>query len=90
MKRDPFVKTADTDDQGTGFSGRALLDLNLKDAKLWSKAGWTSKSRHDVAYIETAENLKFVVAVFTENHSNERGTIPLVVKRILEGLGKIK
>ena len=86
MQRDPFAKTSDTDNQGTGFSGKALIDLNLKDAKIWSKAGWTSKSRHDVAYIETADGLKFVIAVFTENHANERETIPGIVRKIIENL----
>ena len=86
MKRDPFVKSGDNDDQSTGFSGKALIDMNLKDARLWSKAGWTSKSRHDVAYIETVDGLKFVVAVFTENHANERETIPAIVRKIIENL----
>ncbi len=88
MRRDPFAKTNDTDNQSTGFSGKALLDLNLKDAKIWSKAGWTSKSRHDVAYIETADGLKFVVAVFTDNHANERDSIPLVVRKIIQKMKK--
>lgn len=90
MKRDAFSETKDADNQATGFSGKALIDLNLKDARLWSKAGWTSKSRHDAAYIETSDGLKFVVAVFTENHANEREPIPTIVGKIIEQLKAVK
>lgn len=90
MKREPFSETKDQDDQAHGFSGKALIDMNLKDAKIWSKAGWTSASRHDVAYIETADGLKFVVAVFTDNHASDRETLPRVVRKIIENLGKIQ
>lgn len=90
MKRDPFVETKDADSQASGFSGKALLDLKLKDAKIWSKAGWTSKSRHDVAYIETADGLKFVIAIFTENHATEREPIPTLVGKIIRGMRNIK
>lgn len=88
LRRDPFVETKDTDNQGTGFSGKALIDMNLRDARVWSKAGWTSKSRHDAAYIETADGLKFVVVVFTENHANDRETIPTIVRKIIENFPK--
>ncbi len=89
MKRNPFAE-GDKDDQSRGFTGIALINKNLKDAKLWSKAGWTSKTRHDAAYIETADGLKFVLVVFTENFANERDIIPSVAGKILDGLGKIK
>ena len=90
MKRDPFVETKDADNQATGFSGKALIDMKLTDARLWSKAGWTSRSRHDVAYIETADGLKFVVAVFTDNHANEREPIPSIVGKIINGMRTMK
>lgn len=90
MKREPFAETKDQDDQAHGFSGKALIDMNLKDAKIWSKAGWTSSTRHDVAYIETADGLKFVIAVFTENHAGDRETLPRVVGSVLKGLQAVK
>lgn len=90
MKREPFAETKDQDDQAHGFSGKALIDMNLKDARIWSKAGWTSSTRHDVAYIETADGLKFVIAVFTENHANDRETLPRVVGNIINGLKNVK
>ena len=66
MHRDPFAKTDDPDSQDTGFSGKALLDMKMTDARIWAKAGWTSTARHDAAYIETPDGLKFVL-VFLPN-----------------------
>jgi beta-lactamase class A len=86
MKRDPFGKAVDDDDQNNGFVGKYLIDNNIRDAKLWSKAGWTSRTRHDVAYIETADGLKFVIAVYTENHSKERNIIPSIAGKVIEAM----
>jgi hypothetical protein len=90
IKRDFAGTSADNDDQAHGFTGIALNNLNLKTAKLWSKAGWTSKTRHDAAYIETLDGLKFVLVVFTENTAKERDIIPTVAEKVLENFGKIK
>ena len=90
LKREPFSETTDKDDQAHGFTGIALLNKNLKGAKLWSKAGWTSKTRHDAVYIETPDGLKFVLVVFTENFAGERDIIPMIAGKVLDGLGKIK
>ncbi|MGB7202625.1 MAG: serine hydrolase [Pyrinomonadaceae bacterium] len=86
MKRDPWGKAIDGDDQNNGFTGKYFIDKNIRDIKLWSKAGWTSKTRHDVAYVETADGLKFVIAVFTENHAAERDFIPTVAGKIVDSL----
>jgi beta-lactamase class A len=83
-------KVFDGDDQAHGFTGIALKDLDLKGAKLWSKAGWTSKTRHDVAYIDLPNGAKFVLAVFTENHATERDIIPSVARIILKEFAKVK
>ena len=87
LKRDQFKESADADSQNTGFTGIALKNPGIK---LWSKAGWTSKSRHDAAYVETPENLKFVLVTFTENVANERDIIPKIARIVLDELGKIK
>lgn len=84
MKRDPFSKTDDIEDQAHGFTGIALIKRDMKDAKLWSKAGWTSSTRHDAAYVETANGLKFVLVVFTENQANDRDIIPGIAGYILD------
>ncbi len=84
MRRDFSGTSKDADDQAHGFTAIALNELNLKDAKLWSKAGWTSKTRHDAAYIETPDGLKFVLVVFTENFAEERDIIPSIASKIIK------
>jgi len=84
MKRDPFTATGEPDDQATGFSGRGVP----AGAKLWSKAGWTSQTRQDAAYIELPNGAKFVIVIFTTEHANEREIIPSVVRHVAEGLGR--
>ncbi|MFN2500764.1 MAG: serine hydrolase [Pyrinomonadaceae bacterium] len=88
VKRDPFANTKDPDDQAHGFTGKLLIDRKMTDAKIWSKAGWTSKARHDAAYIETSDGLKFVIVVFTENHATEKEAIPMVTGRVIDQMRK--
>ncbi len=86
LKRDVFAKSTDPDSQPNGFTGIALIERNMTDALLWSKAGWTSKTRHDAAYIETAAGLKLVIVIFTENHANERDIIPAIAGSIIDAM----
>ena len=79
LARDPSAKTSDPDDQAHGFTALGLP----REAKLWSKAGWTSTTRHDAAYVEMPDGRKFVLVTFTMNHANEREIIPFVAKQIL-------
>ena len=90
LKRDFSGTSKDADDQAHGFTAIALNKLNLKAAKLWSKAGWTSKTRHDAAYIEMPDGQKFVLVVFTENFADERDLIPIIAGKVLEGFASIK
>ena len=83
LSRDWSKPSEDPDNQAVGFTGNALIDMKLTGTRLWSKAGWTSKSRHDAAYVETPDGLKFVVVVFTENHANYRDAIPAIAKEII-------
>ena len=78
MKRDPFSEKDDADSQFHGFIGSALPP----GAKLWSKAGWTSQTRHDAAYIEFPKGKKLVLVIFTVNHANERELIPKLASAI--------
>ena len=90
MKRDPFGDSKDPDSQATGFTGKMLADRKMTDSRLWSKAGWTSKSRHDAAYVETPDGLKFVLVIFTENHADEREVIPSIAGKIVDRLRAAK
>lgn len=81
LKRDPFSKEKDADSQSK-FTGSALPE----GAKLWSKAGWTSQTRHDCAYVELADGRKFVLVTFTESHASERGILHAVARKVVEEL----
>lgn len=86
MKRDPFKVSKDPDNQATGFIGKALIDKKLTGARLWSKAGWTSRSRHDAVYVELPNGPKFVLVIFTENHANEQEVLPTVAGKVIDAL----
>ena len=88
LKREYTGHSDDSDDQGHGFTGIALQ--GREGVRLWSKAGWTSTTRHDVAYIELPDGVKFVLATFTTDHSNDREIIPTVARVVLEGLKDVK
>jgi beta-lactamase class A len=84
LKREYTGTSSDNDDQGHGFTGIALK--GVEGARLWSKAGWTSTTRHDVAYVELPDGRKFVLATFTTEHANERDIIPTVARAVMEAL----
>ena len=88
LKRDYTGKSSDGDDQGHGFTGIALS--GIEGARLWSKAGWTSTTRHDAAYIELPEGARFVLVTFTTDHANEREIIPTVARVVIDGLKSVK
>ena len=88
LKRDYSGKSGDNDDQGAGFTGLALK--GREGFRLWSKAGWTSTTRHDVAYVEMPDGAKFVLATFTTDHANEREIIPTVARVVIDGLKDVK
>ena len=85
LKRDYTGTSKDNDDQGHGFTGIALSGTG---AKLWSKAGWTSTTRHDAAYVELPNRAKFVLVTFTTDHANDREIIPTVARMVIEGIKK--
>ncbi len=88
LKRDYAGTSKDADDQAHGFTGIALA--GIEGGRLWSKAGWTSTTRHDVAYIELPDGAKFVLATFTTDHANEREIIPTVARVVLDGIKHVR
>jgi len=85
LARDPGTTDPDPDNQAK-FTGPALP----AGARLWSKAGWTSQTRHDAAYIELGDGTKFVLVTFTTNHANERDLIPAIAGKVIAGLTAVK
>jgi len=65
------------------FAGEAVP----ANAKLWSKAGWTSDVRHDVAYIELADGRKLVLAIFTRGLAADTKLVPSIARNILTEFG---
>ena len=88
LKRDFAGTSKDNDDQGHGFTGIALQGMS--GARLWSKAGWTSTTRHDAAFIELPNGAKFVLVTFTTDHANERDIIPTAARVVIDGIGLVK
>ncbi len=78
LARDPATTDPDPDNQAK-FTGPALPP----GAKLWSKAGWTSQTRHDATYIELPDGNRFILVIFTVDHANERDLIPALAGRII-------
>jgi beta-lactamase class A len=83
MKRDPLKKIDEgaEPDQNNVFTALGLPPR----AKLWSKAGWTSQTRHDAAYVELPNGARFVLVTFTTDHANERGIIASLTRRVVAG-----
>lgn len=81
LARDIGTSDPDPDNQAK-FTGPALP----AGSKLWSKAGWTSQTRHDALYAELPNGKKFVLVVFTTEHANERDILRYIAGRIAAGL----
>ena len=85
LARDPATQDPDPDHQAK-FTGPALPP----GAKLWSKAGWTSQTRHDATYLELPGGAKCVLVIFTTDHAGNRALIPAIAKTVIEGLAAAK
>jgi beta-lactamase class A len=75
------------EDQVTGFLGSGLPE----NSQIWSKAGWTSTVRHDVAYIELPDQRPYLLAVFTEGkeQAKSREILPFVSRRIAQAVANL-
>lgn len=79
LARDITAKPDDPDDQAN-FIGPALPP----GTKLWSKAGWTSQTRHDAAYLELPNGRKLILVLFTENHSRDKTLLQTLARPLLQ------
>jgi beta-lactamase class A len=82
LKRDPWDPRNTDPDSQARFTGPALP----AGSRLWSKAGWTSQTRHDAALIELPAGDRLVLVVFTTGHANNREIIPFVAREVISGL----
>ena len=79
LSRDPKAKPT-PEDQTTGFVAGGLPD----GALLWSKAGWTSQTRHDCAWVELPDGRRWTVVVFTEGHAHDETLLPGITRDLLK------
>jgi hypothetical protein len=84
---EPKDLAADPENQVTGFLGGGLP----LSAKLWSKAGWMSRVRHDAAYIELDHAPPFTLVVYTEGPENSQSELilPFVAAAIVDAMGTL-
>ena len=75
---------SDGENQITGFIGEALPT----NSKIWSKAGWMSRVRHDAAYIEIPELTPYLLVIFTEGEDNasNKAILPFISQLIVEAM----
>lgn len=76
LSRDLAPKQDSEEGQVKGFTGGGLP----AGSKLWSKAGWTSNTRHDAALVELPSGKKFILVTFTVNHASDATLIPFIAK----------
>ena len=84
MHRDPQSQSDDADDQATKFSGKSLPP----GSQYYSKAGWTSATRHDSAYIRLPNGAEYILVVFTVDNSKQADIIPFVSRLIAEDFSR--
>lgn len=78
----PLSPPTKDENQIEEFIGKSLPP----DAKLWSKAGWTSEVRHDAAYIELPSGKKWIVVIMTRGAADDVKLIPAIAAKLLDEL----
>ena len=78
----PLNPPTKDENQIAEFIGAALPP----EAKLWSKAGWTSEVRHDAAYIELPSGKKWIVVILTRGVADDVKLVPAIAGKLLEEL----
>jgi beta-lactamase class A len=81
MARDLAAPVTDPDGEGR-FLGPGLPP----GCRLWSKAGWTSETRHDAAYVERPDGRRSVVVAFTTGHAQDREILPALARALFARL----
>ncbi|MBI5690400.1 MAG: serine hydrolase [Verrucomicrobia bacterium] len=81
LARDLGTQDPDPDNQAK-FTGTVLP----ASARLWSKAGWTSQTRHDATYVELPGGARYVFVAFTVGHAGEREILRSLARVVAEGM----
>ena len=73
------------DSEKADFQSRAFVGASLPNgSKLWSKAGYTSDVRMDIAWAQLPTGEEYIFSIFTKGQSNEPKLIPFVAEQILK------
>jgi hypothetical protein len=88
LERSPGKPGKGSGDQVTGFFGEGLPP----GSRLWSKAGWTSETRHDAAVIELPNRRRFILVGFTEGREQAGSTrlLPFLARRAAAELNRAR
>ena len=84
LKSEDLAQYEGEENQITGFFGEGLP----QNASIWSKAGWTSQTRHDSAYIEVEGCDPLLLVVFTEGKANakNKAILPFITSTFVSKL----
>ncbi|PTX92514.1 serine hydrolase [Opitutus sp. ER46] len=80
--RQLLARDLKTPDEQARFSAAALP----AGSQLWSKAGWTSQTRHDATLVELPNGHRYVLVIFTVGHASATEIIPAITRVIVAGL----
>jgi beta-lactamase class A len=80
LHRDFSGPAKDPDDQGHGFSSKALPP----GSQYYSKAGWTSTTRHDAIFVELPNGERYIAVIFTVDNAKNPAIIPFVSKLLVD------
>jgi len=80
MHRDFSGAAKDPDDQGHSFSSKALPP----GSQYYSKAGWTSTTRHDAIFVELPNGARYIAVIFTVDNAKNPAIIPFVSKLLVD------
>jgi beta-lactamase class A len=80
LHRDYTGPMLDPDDQAHSFSSKALPP----GSQYYSKAGWTSTTRHDATYVELPDGARYIAVIFTVANSKNPAIIQFVSNLLVE------
>jgi hypothetical protein len=80
MKRD----FDDIEDEHIKFIAAGLTEFRDDISEFYSKAGWTSKVRHDAALIKTNSGDEFLFVIMTKGLSKHNDLIPEIAREIFK------
>lgn len=81
-RENPQDNPEHADGQAKAYTGKVIPG----GTQLYSKAGWTSDTRHDLAWVVMPDGREFAIAILTTKGSNLR-LVSFIAARLFQGLG---